>query len=219
MPMANPILLPTIPWAQVSLRPISPADVSMMEGRRTEMVASMTPYWVASYSTGSLLPVHSGLFDAFAMKADARGGTFLAYDPWRPRPIAMNTGSPLSGTKAAGGAFTGQAVIDQIINSRNIRIAGLPAAFKFLAGDYIEFRLSLLVRSLHLIVENATATSGGIATVNIMFPLDTQNFTASATVHLEKPSAVMMIDPGSVSAPKSLGNREASFTATEVFFS
>lgn len=217
--MANPILLPAIPWAQVILRPVSPADVSMMEGRRTEMVASMTPYWVASYSTGSLIPVHSGLFDAFAMKADARGAPFLAYDPWRPRPIAMNTGSPLSGTKAGGGAFTGQAVLDEIIDSRNVQISGLPASFKFSAGDYIEFRMSLLVRSLHLVVENATATSGGVATLEIMFGLDTQNFTTSASVHLEKPSAVMMIDPGSVQAPKSLGNREASFSATEVFFS
>ncbi|MCR6502601.1 hypothetical protein MUO32_26595 [Shinella sp. CPCC 101442] len=217
--MANPIHLPTVPWAQVSFMPVSPADVSMMEGRRSEMMASMTPYWVASYSTSSLLPVQSGLFDAFIMKADARGVPFLAYDPGRPRPIAMDKGVPLSGSKAGGGSFIGEAALDDILDSRTVQISGLPAAFKFLPGDYMEFRMTPLIRSLHRVAENATATSGGVATIEFMYALDTENFTTGATVHLEKASTVMMIDPGSVQAPKSLGNREASFSATEVFFS
>ncbi len=79
--------------------------------------------------------------------------------------------------------------------------------------------MSALVRSLHRIVENATANASGVVTLSIMFGLDTQHFTTSATVHLEKPSCVMSIDPGSVAAPKSWAGREASFSATEMFFS
>lgn len=218
--MADPINLPAIPWAEVNLTPVSPANVSMMEGRRSEVMASLTPYWVASYKTGTLTREQSGLFDAFLMKADARGGfTFLAYDPWRPRPIAMDTGKPLSGTKSGGGAFTGQAVLQTISNSRQVVIAGLPAGFKLLPGDYIEFRKSLLIRSMHRVMEPATATNFGVVTVSILYGLDTQIFTTSAAVHFEKPCTVMMMDPGSSSAPKSLNNREISFSATEVFFS
>lgn len=217
--MADPIALPAIPWSQVEITPVSPSDVSMMEGRRSETMASLTPYWTAAYATGFLLPEQSGLFDAFMMKASSRGAPFLAYDPFRPRPIAMNKGVPLSGTKSGGGAFNGQAVLQTIVDSRQVIISGLPAAFKFLPGDYIEFRKNLLVRSLHRVMEPATANNFGTVTLSIMYGLDTQTFSTASTVHLEKASAVMMIDPGSASASKSLSSREASFSATEVFFS
>ncbi|MDP9590562.1 UNVERIFIED_ORG: hypothetical protein J2W19_003126 [Shinella zoogloeoides] len=217
--MADPINLPPIPWGTCRLDPISPVDINMMEKRRTEMAASMTPYWVASYSAEVALPQNSGLFDAFIMKADARGAPFLAFDPARPRPIAMDTKSPLSGNKAGGGAFTGQAVLQTVVNSRQVVISGLPAGFKLLPGDYIEFRMTALKRSLHRIVEPATATNFGVVTLYIMFGLDTQNFNTNAVVNFERPSTVMTIDPGSVQAPKASSGRDASFSATEVFYS
>lgn len=216
--MADPISLPSIPWSQVDLTPISPASANRMEGRRTEVQAFGTPYWTAKFSTGTLLPAQSGLFDAFMMKADARGTTFLAYDVWRPRPIAMDTGAPLSGTKAAGGAFNGD-VFFQSVSATALNLGGLPAGFIFSPGDYIEVRKTALIRSLHRIVEPSVASAGGFATVQIMYALDTQNFPSTCTGHLEKPACLMMIDPGSAQAPKSLGSRETSFTATEVFHS
>lgn len=216
--MADPISLPAIPWSQIDFMPISPASVNRMEGRRSEMQAFGTPYWTASFSTGTLLPAQSGLFDAFMMKADARGSTFLAYDVSRPRPIAMDKGKALSGTKAGGGSFNGD-VAFSAVTATTLSITGLPAGFKFSPGDYIEVRKSALVRSLHRVTEPATANSSGTVTISIMYQLDTQNFNASCTGHLEKPSCVMMIDPGSAQATKSLGSRDTSFTATEVFFS
>ena len=216
--MPDPIALPAIPWNQVDFVPVSPVSANRMEGRRTEVQAFGTPYWTAKYSTGTLLPVQSGLFDAFMMKADARGTTFLGYDVWRPRPIAMDTGAPLSGTKAAGGAFNGD-VFFQAVSANTLYLGGLPAGFIFTPGDYIEVRASVLKRSLHRIVEPSVADEDGFAAVQIMYPLDTQNFNATCTGHLEKPACIMLIDPGSAQASKSLGNRETSFSATEVFFS
>lgn len=216
--MADPISLPAIPWSQVDFMPVSPESVNRMEGRRTEAQAFGTTYWTAKYATGSLLPSQSGLFDAFIMMAGARGSHFLAYDAWRPRPIAMDKKAPLSGTKAAGGAFNGDCFF-QSVSATSLSLGGLPAGFVFSPGDYIEVRKNVFMRSLHRIMQAATASAGGFATVQIMYPLDTQNFNATCTGHLEKPSCVMMIDPGSVQSAKSLDNRETSFSATEVFVS
>ncbi|OMQ42078.1 hypothetical protein [Ensifer sp. 1H6] len=217
--MADPISLPVLPWKDCSFDPISPSDVSLMEGRRTEQVSSMTAYWRASYSTNWLTPAQYGVFDAFVMLASSRGAPFLGFDLFRPRPIAHNAGKPLSGTKAGGGAFNGQAVLQSIVNNGTIIVSGLPAGFKLSPGDYVELRQSALVRSLHRIVAPATANSSGVVTLAIMFALDLQHFTTAASVHFEKPCCVMTMDAGSVSAPKSWAGREGSFSATEVFFS
>lgn len=191
----------------------------MMEGRLSEEQAAGTPFWKVQYTTNWMTPAFYGLFDAFVMKSSSRGASFIGYDLFRPRPIAHNNGKPLSGTKAGGGAFNGDAVLQSITSSAAIVVAGLPAGFKLSPGDYVELRMSQLVRSLHRIVENATANASGVVSLSIMFGLDTQHFTTAASVHFEKPSCVMTIDPGSVAAPKSWAGREASFSATEMFFS
>ncbi|MCJ8053896.1 hypothetical protein MUU55_11400 [Shinella curvata] len=189
----------------------------MMERRRSEIMSSMTPYWRASFKTVPLEEVEYGRFDAFVMESGPRGSPFIGYDLSRPRPIAHDEGKPLSGTKAGGGAFDGRAVLDTITDSRNVVVSGLPAGFKLSAGDYVEFRMTLLTRSLHRITADATANSSGVVSLRIMFGLDTQNFNTAAVVDFEKPATVMMIDPGSVQAPKSWGDRSGSFSATEVF--
>ncbi|NTD88656.1 hypothetical protein [Agrobacterium tumefaciens] len=216
--MADYQTLPELPWATCNFDPVSPTSVSRMEGRRAETMAFGTPYWTMKLATNWLEEHLFGLFDAFIMKADARGKPLLAHDVFRPRPIAMDTGAPLSGTKAGGGAFNGD-VFFQSVSANTLYLGGLPAGFIFTAGDYIEVRSSVLKRSLHRIIEPTVSDANGFATVEIMYPLDTQNFNATCTGHLETPSCLMMIDPGSVQAPKSWGSREGSFSATEIFFS
>lgn len=216
--MADTIPLERLPYKNCEFTPVSPANTSRMEGRRTESQAFGTPYWTAKFSTDWMTPKQYGLFDAFTMKADIRGKPFLGYDVFRPRPIAMDTGSPLSGTKAAGGAFNGD-VFFQAVSANTLYLGGLPAGFIFTSGDYIEVRKSELVRSLHRITEPSVSDANGFATLQIMYALDTQNFNATCTGHLEKPACLMTIDPGSVQAPKSWGSREGSFSATEIFFS
>lgn len=146
--MADPIPLPMLPWRDCQFDAINPTDVSMMEGRLSEEQAAGTPFWKAQYTTNWMTPVFYGLFDAFVMKSSSRGASFIGYDLFRPRPIAHNNGKPLSGTKAGGGAFNGDAVLQSITSSAAIVVAGLPAGFKLSPGDYVELRMSQLVRSL-----------------------------------------------------------------------
>nr|WP_246671794.1 hypothetical protein [Mesorhizobium sp. B2-2-3] len=188
-----------------------------MEGRRTEGQSIGTPWWTAQYTGVWRNKAEFGLLDAFMMQAGDDGETFLGYDVFRPRPILMDTGAPLSGTKAGGGAFNGTAVLNSITNSRTVVIGGLPAGFQFSPGDYVEFRMTALTRSLHRIMAPATTNGAGVVTLSIKYGLDLDNFTTSAVVNFEKAACVMQIDPGSYSGAKSWSSRQPSFSATEVF--
>ncbi|QRY66555.1 hypothetical protein JVX98_19360 [Ensifer sp. PDNC004] len=216
--MINPLSLPDLPWRECEFNPNDPVSTERMQGRRTEMVTFGTPWWTATFSTNFLEPQQYGAADAFTMKAGARGA-FLGYDVFRPRPIAYDNGRPLALVKAAGGPFTGDASLSQIIDSRTVMVSGLPAGFTLIEGDYVAFSMTALKRSLHRVMQVAVANSAGVATLSILFPLDLQHFTLASAVHFEKPSTVMMIDPGSLSAPKGWNNRSVTFSATEMFFS
>ncbi|NTB86381.1 hypothetical protein [Agrobacterium tumefaciens] len=217
--MSDIISLPSIGWRECSFDPVQPRSTARMEGRRTEAMAFGTPYWKANYKATYLSEEDFGKMDAFMMQAGDSGDVFLGYDVFRPRPIAMDTGAPLSGTKAAGGAFNGDAYLQAITGTTQLNVGGLPAAFKFLPGDYVELRMTTLKRSLHRVIAAATSNAGGFVTLSVRFPIDTQNFTSSAVVNFEKPSCTMQIDPESYSGSKSWSSREPSFSGTEVFIS
>ncbi|MBZ3690981.1 hypothetical protein [Phyllobacterium calauticae] len=217
--MATLISLPPVPLIECDFKPVRPRDTNRMEGRKTESQTFGTPYWTMSAKFAALSDTDLGLMRAFMMQAGDDGEVFAAYDAMRPRPVLMDMGKPLSGTKAGGGAFNGDAVLQTIINALLIAVSGLPAGFQLSPGDYVEIRKSPTVRSLHLITAAATANPSGNCTFPIKYALDLQTFTLPCTVHFEKPSCTMQIDPGSWQGPKSWASREPSFSATEVFFS
>lgn len=214
--MSEIISLPAIGWRECLFDPVRVRSTSRMEGRRTESVSTGTPYWKATYRSTFLSKEDYGVMDAFMMRAGEDGDAFLGYDPFRPRPIAMDQNKPLSGTRASGGAFTGDCTI-QSISARSVGLVGLPAGFIFSPGDYVEIRKSIKERSLHRIMARVIADSQGYATLSVRYNIDLQHFNVGCTAHLEKPSCTMQIDPDSYSANKSWTSREPSFTATEVF--
>lgn len=218
--MPTLVSLPDVGWAEALFDPVRPRATDRMEGRRTEMQEVGTAWWQARYTPRFLEPRDFGRMDAFMMRAGDGGEVFAAYDPFRPRPIRMDSGAPLSGTKAGTStAFDGSATLNSITNSRVIVVGGLPAGFLFSAGDYLEVRRSTFVRSLHRIMADVAASGAGVATLSIKHGLDTQIFTAAnSIIQLEKPSCLMQIDPGSYQGAKSWASRQPSFSATEVFF-
>ncbi|MHB2265655.1 hypothetical protein [Aliihoeflea sp. PC F10.4] len=214
--MVDVINLPDIGWEDVRFDPVQPRNASRMEGRRTEAQTFGTPYWVASYGATFLKPHQYGLMDAFMMRAGDGQEVFRAHDPLRPRPVHYIL--PLSGTRAGGGAFDGTATITAR-TATSLTISGLPAAFRFRAGDYVEVRKSASLISLHRIMADATANGSGVVTLSIRYPLDLQTFTLPLTANFEKASCLMQIDAGSYQGQKSWSSRSPSFTAMEVFYS
>lgn len=215
------IALPAVGWREVRFDASVPRDSEQMEGRRTEAQRFGTPWWRAVYTTSALTQAQFGLVEAFIMQAGDNGEVFRAYDAARPRPIDYETPNhdPLSGVRAGGGAFDGTATLESITNSRQVAISGLPAHFQLRAGDYVEFAMSASLISLHRLIADAQAGSGGTVTLNFRYGLDTEHFTPAATVNFEKPACLMQVDPDSYSTSKVLVDRSASFSAQEVFFS
>ncbi|PCI03435.1 MAG: hypothetical protein COB78_10785 [Hyphomicrobiales bacterium] len=216
--MADPVNLPAgIGYENFDMGIIALKETSRMEGRRVESVAFGSSYWTASYGTPFLQEDQLANMDAWLLAAASAGTTFLAHDLYRPRPRLENNGSPLSGAKALGGVFDGTADLTIITNSREVIIEGLPDGFQLSIGDYLEFTMSPLIRSLHEIIEPVTANSSGQAIVKFRHGLDTQHFTIAADVQFEKSSCVMQV-LGNPRVPKGWGARRASFEASEVFF-
>lgn len=211
-----PIALPEIGFTSTRFDPIVTKDVSYMEGRRSEAMVSMTPYWVASYSTPTPHLSHLGEADAFMMDIEA-GETFRAFDTTRPRPLDYLKG-PLSGARAGGGPFDGTATItSRTVNS--VTVSGLPANFQFRVSDYVEVRKSATLLSLHRLRSDVQASVGGVATLPIRMNLDVGVFTLPLVANFEKPAFLAQIDSGSWSISRQKTARGIAFSATEVFFS
>lgn len=217
--MADLIALPSVVYGpSINFDAIRTRSAARMLGRRTETLFRGTPYWVATYAAAKLTTAEAGLFDAFNMLA-SDGGVFAAYDPFRPRPIAYQGKNPLSGVKAGGGAFNGDATLQSITGPLGIVVAGCPAGFQLLPGDYVEVRSAPLVRSLHRITAPAVANGAGVVSLQILYWLDAQHFAPGNTVHFEKAACIMEMDQGSFSLPKSWPNLNVQFSATEMFYS
>lgn len=208
--MVTVVNLPAVPFAQCEFDPIRPSSSERMEGRRVEGQSTGTPYWVAKYRTDFLTREQAGLMAAFRMECSDNGGLFLAYDIDHQRPLKYLGGFPVG--------FTGNATVRSFINSLSVEVQDLPAGFQLVKGDYVELRRSTSLRSLHIVTAAATANAAGVVSLSIKYPVDLEYFKTPCTAHFYQAACLMQIDPGSWSAPKSMADRNVSFTATEMFF-
>lgn len=213
-----PLVLPSgIRFAEWTLKMTHVRDAAMLETRRTETADFGTAFWTLTARTGGMTISKTDLMEDFLFRASRGGASFVCPDLFRKRPRAYGE-TALSGVKAIGGAaFNGSAAVQTITNSRSVTVSGLPNGFILKRGDLIEFANSALVRSLHRITADVTSGAGGTAAVAFEPPLDTGIFTTSSTVQFEMPSCVMRLSDYDL--PKSAGAGQASFSATEAFFS
>lgn len=212
------LAFPALDFTEFDMRPVNTRVANTMLDRATETADFGTPYWrLFNAQSNHLEPDQIDEAEAFLTAASKGGNVFVCHDVFRPRPRAYGS-TPLSGTKAGGGAFDGSAELTTVTSSTEIVVSGLPAGFALNRGCLVEVNKSSTVRSLHRVMADATANGSGVVTLNIDFPLDTGVFTtANSTIQFEKPSCLMMVDPG-WSVPKAWSARVASFSATEVFF-
>lgn len=205
--MTTPIFdMPELGFNQTDFDLIVPRSVNRMEGRRTESRLYGTPYWQASWQIVPLKPEQAGKADAWIRKVLARAGVFRAYDTSRPRPVEAGR-SPLAWTPDLTSITNG---------GQTVGIPGVAANFQFREGDYVAFRMSELVVSLHSIAADVKASGAGIVSLTIDPAIDTQNFTTAAVPIFEKPYCLMQ--PTDWSATKPLFGTAPSLSAQEVFF-
>lgn len=198
--------LPSLGFEQVSFDLIVPRHVNRMQGRRTEARLHGTPYWQAEYRLGYQTAHGVGQSEAWIRKLLVRGGVFKAYDVFRPRPIEAGQ-TPLVWTPDLTSITDG---------GKTVALTGVGNDFQFREGDYVAFKESDLVVSLHSIAADAQADGSGGVTLSIDPFLDTQHFTTAAVPIFEK--AYCLMQPGDWSLTKSWSSRNPSISAQEVFF-
>lgn len=205
--MTIPIFdMPALCFNQTDFDLVVPRSVNRMEGRRTESRLFGTPYWQGSWQIVPLTPAQAGKADAWIRKVLARGGVLKAYDTSRPRPVEAGL-APLTWTPD----------LTSITNDgQTVGISGVGNSFQFREGDYVAFRMSGLVVSLHSIAADAKANGVGVVSLIIDPALDTQHFTTSAVPIFEKPYCLMQ--PAEWRATKPIFGTSPSFSAQEVFF-
>ncbi|MFG1304149.1 hypothetical protein V5F34_08420 [Xanthobacter autotrophicus] len=170
------------------------------------------PLWTATFRTPVLLAQDRQTWQAWAMSL-RRGRKFLAFDPEKEFPAAYRA-TVLNMTRAIGGAFDGSATLGAV-TATTVQVLGLPALYQARAGDMLSFPWNG-VRALHQVVEDAAANSSGIATLSVEPPVRLNPApAASATVDLVKPACVMLLKPGTFSAPASYDPQPVSFEAVQ----
>lgn len=205
--MTIPIFdMPALGFNQTDFDLVVPRSVNRMEGRRTESRLFGTPYWQGSWQIVPLTPAQAGKADAWIRKVLARGGVLKAYDTSRPRPVESGL-TQLTWTPSLTSITSG---------GQTIGISDVAANFQFREGDYVAFRMSDLVVSLHSIAADAKANGVGVVSLIIDPALDTQHFTTSAVPIFEKPYCLMQ--PAEWKASKPVYGSTPSFSAQEVFF-
>lgn len=198
--------IPNIGFEEFVLNPVVRSEVSNMEGRLNEVADFGEPYWTLSAKTGFLELKEIGELEVFFMNTSKGNNTFLAHNIHQPRPAVYS--EPLT---------DGVGSITNITDKRQITIAGLQADLELNIGDYVEFKMSNTLRSLHRITQSVTLSGAGAGIINFEYPLNTDVFTTASEVIFEKPSCLLKLE-GNPSIPKSWSGREASFSAKEYFY-
>lgn len=177
-----------------SFRFIDTANISRTLGRAVDAEVVPYPYWTADYDLVPLEDEDFGRYESFLIKHRVGRNHFLAYKTYRPRPLRMDAGVPLTGVKAIGGAFDGTAAMDAVIDSLNVTISGLPANFELIEGDMVDFQENADIRTLHMIGADATADANGVVSIVLDNPIYNNIITTAATVNFEKASCLMQIN-------------------------
>jgi hypothetical protein len=185
----------------------APEQVEVSQTGRGEVLsADLAPMlWTGEVRFGAMHPDEASFPEVMLDILRPAGRTFHAHDTRRPRPLADPTGAIL-------GAAT--PTIASLPASRELTIAGLPAAYVLSRGDYIAFNYGTPARrALHRIVTAVVANGAGITPVIEVTPVIRPGAAIGAAIILINPSCTAKLMPASVTRGTSRRSvtRDASF--------
>lgn len=169
--------------------------------------------WSCQYQTRHLLRADAQTWKAW--HNSLRGGLnqFYGYDPERPYPKDYSTGFA-GQTRHGGGSFDGTGTITSVADAHTITLATLPSTFQFRAGDLIGL-VDGSYRAVHEVTADAIA-SAGAAALTVEPAIITSIFDTSSTFNLVRPKAVMLLVPGTWSAPRDVEGGIIRFQGIQV---
>lgn len=196
-----PLSLPSIGYRACEFTLVRQVAGARLRSGAAQRIGRGAAYWRATYRT---IPLDRDRYDdlmAFIETLASGINGFLAYDIGRRYPRTYPNG--FAGLLRPDGttAFDGTANLAAITSS-TISIANLPPNFVFRAGDWLGLTQTGSY-ALHRFQEDRTADAAG-ALINVYLsppPLSTVFTTGTGKVNLDKPKALMLIDPEPVPAP------------------
>lgn len=211
MAIAEPYdILADWPGWQTSFEPMETADVSRQKNGVTRTRLGPMPLWRMSVASKRLSP---NALDALKAKLHRLAGLqtlILGYSLSRCFPISYPNGS-----WPTGGTFNGTTGLmhTKDANNRALRVSQLPAGFQLVEGDMIQIGAA----NLHRVAEAATASGAGLTPLFEVYPPFWPGTAQGQAVSVRKPSCLMRIVVGSVSASADIatGRGTVSFDAME----
>lgn len=137
-------------------------------GGAVQRVELASPLWSISYETVPLVESDGEAWAAWLASLRAGAKLFKAVMPLRRYALAYRSG--YGGLTRAGTAtaFDGTATVSAVGGSLDtLTLSTLPAAFQLKAGDLLSLGYASGAQGFHRIVEGATASGAGAATVTI----------------------------------------------------
>jgi hypothetical protein len=169
--------------------------------------------WVMAAVTRSLSAAEHRHWKARLHSLENGKGRFYGYDLAGCYPVLYPRG-----TWPTGSSFSGQTATVASLDAgdaRVIGIANLPAGFQLKVGDYIGIPTR---RALHQVMEDALADGSGATPQFEVRPHIRPGVAVDDVVCVKRASCVMMLAPGSVSAPADAvtGRGTVAFQALQV---
>lgn len=211
MAIAEPFdILADWPGWQTAFEQVERGDISRQKNGVTRTRLGPMPIWRMSVVSKRLNP---NALDALKARVQRLAGLqtlILGYSLSRCFPISYPHGS-----WPTGGSFTGLTARLQFIDPNNhaCRLDQLPPGFKLLTGDMIQIGAG----NLHQVIEPATANGVGLTSLFEVYAPFWPGTATGQAVSVKKPSCMMRIVPGSVtaSADPATGRGSVSFEAME----
>lgn len=197
MGVVYPLAFPDFAIAEVGFDIDYANTYSQSRGGRYNVMSVGPDLWKATVVTTILVGDNYDLWRAWVTSLRGGAGSFYMYDVRRRFPQSYKSG--WNGlVKAAGGAFTGVATLENVDtgDSHVVTLGGLPAGFVIKPGDYMAFDYnSNTMRALHRVsidsggIANGLGFVSGISVEPAVRPL----WSVGANVMLESPSCVMTV--------------------------
>lgn len=177
----------------------------------TPRVADVGPeFWQVKVGASKMSNARARAATAIYNQMRGSLGTFYFWDPRAQYPQSDLTGSILGSNTVT--------IYELNSDNKRLRLTGLPIGYVITAGDKLSFDHGTPNhRCLHEFVAGATADGSGIIALTEVVPHIREGATTGLTVTLKRPTAEMMIVPGTYNFP-STGpvTSSISFTAIQI---
>lgn len=176
----------------------APAQNMMdMTGGGDILTADVGPQlWQTRVTLGTMTKEEASWAGSMLDVLQVAGRSFMAHDLRRPFPRHDRDGALLAGRN----------VTLQTAAGRELRLQGLPAAYRITGGDYVAFAYGQnpTRRALHRVVtESAVANASGLSPVLEVTPMIRPGAAGGAAVTLIRPACKMVLVPGSIEPGRS----------------